>query len=149
METAVTYKQNIAEQSNKHFRASTAVQIVRNEHGLTTIPLGREGLSVILLALKDRKEKERKRRQPLEQALLEQFSIDKKIEQSVDKGCKGELNISKEPSAIDTVPKKTRSQRRRKTIVLVEGAGGKEIQTTNVSTVHASANVNIVLSNPL
>ena len=71
METAVTQKHNTAEQSNEHSRASTAVQIVRSEHGLTTIPGGEEGLSVVLLALKDRKEKERKRRQPLEEALLE------------------------------------------------------------------------------
>ena len=53
IETAVTYKQNTAEQSNEHSRASTAVQIVRSEHGLTTIPGGGEGLSVVLLALKD------------------------------------------------------------------------------------------------
>ena len=101
-----------------------------------------------MYSLKDRKEKERKR-QPLEQALSEQFSIDKEMEQSFDKGCKGVLNISKESNTIDTIPKKTRSQRRRKTIVLVEGAGGEEMQTTNVSIVKASANVNMVLSNPL
>ena len=61
METVVTHKQNTAKQSNEHFRASTGVQIVRSEHGLTTIPIGGEGLSVVLLALKDQKEKERKR----------------------------------------------------------------------------------------
>ena len=81
--------------------------------------------------------------------LLEQFSIDKEMEQSVDKGCRGILDISKDPSAIDTVPKRARSQRRRKTIVLDEGVGGEEMQATNVSTVQASANVNMVLSNPL
>ena len=105
METAVTRKQNSAEQSKEHSRAGTAVQIVRSEHGLTTIPSGEEGLSVVLLALKDRKEKERKRRQPLEEALSEQFSSDKEMEQSVDKGCKGVLDISKDPNAMDTVPK--------------------------------------------
>ena len=149
METVVTHKQNTEKQSNEHSQASTAVQIVRSEHGLTTIPVGGEGLSVVLLAMKDRKEKERKRRQPLEQALSEQFSIDKEMEQSVDKGCRGVLDISKDPSAIDTVPKKARSQRRRKTIVPDEGARSEEIQATNVSTVQASANVNMVLSNPL
>ena len=106
IETVVTYKQNTAKQSNKHSRANMAVQIVRSEHGLTTIPLGGEGLSAVLLALKNRKEKERKRRQSLEHVLSEQFSIDKKMEQSVDKGCKGVLNISKESSVIDTIPKK-------------------------------------------
>ena len=80
METALTQKQNTVEQSNEHSRASTAVQIVRSEHGLTTIPGGGEGLSVVLLALKDRKEKERKRRQPLEEASSEQFSSDKEME---------------------------------------------------------------------
>ena len=149
IETAVTHKQNTTEQSNEHSRASTAVQIVRSEHGLTTIPGGGEGLSVVLLALKDRKEKERKRRQPLEEALSKQFSSDKEMEQSVDKGCRGVLDISKDTSVMDTVPKKTRSQRRRKTIVLIEGAGGEEMQATNASTMQASANVNMVLSNPL
>ena len=96
------------------------MQIVRSEHGLTTIPGGGKGLSVVLLALKDRKEKERKRRQPLEEALSKQFLSDKEMEQSVDKGCRGVLDISKDPSAMDTVPKKTQSQRRRKTIVLVK-----------------------------
>ena len=71
------------------------------------------------------------------------------MEQSVNKGCRGVLDISKDPSAMDTVPKKARSQRRRKTIVLVEGAGGEEMQATNVSTIQTSANVNMVLSNPL
>ena len=85
------------------------MQIVRSEHGLTTIPVGGKGLSVVLLALKDRKEKERKRRQPLEQALSEQFSIDKEMEQSVENGCRGVLDVSKDLSAIDTVPKKARS----------------------------------------
>ena len=107
METVVTYKRNTSKQNNEHSRASTAVQIVRSEHGLTTIPLGGEGLSVVLLALKDQKEKERKRRQPLEQALPKQFSIEKEMEQSVDKGSKGVLNISEEPCTINTVPKKT------------------------------------------
>ena len=116
---------------------------------MITIPLGGEGLSVVLLALKDRKEKERKRRQPLEQTLPEQFSIDKEMEQSIDKGSKSVLNISEEPCTIDTVPKKTQWQRRRKTIVLVEQAGGKQMQTTNVSTVQTLANVNMVLFNPL
>ena len=71
------------------------------------------------------------------------------MEQSVDKGYRGVLDISKDPSAIDTIPKKARLQRRRKTIVPHEGAGGEETQATNVSTVQASANVNIVPSNPL
>ena len=71
------------------------------------------------------------------------------MEQSVDKGCRGVLDISKDPSAIDTVPKKARLQRRKKSIVPDEGAGGEEMQATNVSTVQASANVNMVLSNPL
>ena len=71
METAVSHKENTAKESNEHSRASTAIQIVRSEHGLTTIPVGGEGLSVVLLAMKDRKEKEKKRRQPLEQALSE------------------------------------------------------------------------------
>ena len=109
METAVTQKQNTAKQSNEHSRASTGVQIVRSKHGLTTILIGGEDLSVVLLALKDRKEKERKRRQPLEKALSEQFSSDKEMKQSVDKGCRGVLDISKDPSTMDTVPKKTRS----------------------------------------
>ena len=149
METDVSHKENTAKESNEHSRASTAIQIVRSEHGLTTIPVEGEGLSVVLLAMKDRKEKERKRRQPLEQALSEQFSIDKEMEQSVDKGYRGVLDISKNPSAIDTVPKKARSQRRRKTIVPHEGAGGEEMQATNVSTVQASTIVNMVPSNPL
>ena len=102
---------------------------------MTTIPLGGEGLYVVLLALKDRKEKGRKRRQPLEQPLLEQFSIDKEMEQSVDKGSKGVLNISEKTFTMDTVPKKTQSQKKRKTIVRVEGAEGEERQTTSVSTV--------------
>ena len=68
------------------------MQIVRSDHGLTTIPHGGEGLSIVLLAMKDRKEKERKRQQPLEEPLLEQFLIDKEMEQSVDKGSKGVLN---------------------------------------------------------
>ena len=62
METVVTYKQNPSRQSNEQSRARIVVQIVRSEHGLTTIPLGGEVLSVVLLALKDRKEKEKKRR---------------------------------------------------------------------------------------
>ena len=106
METVVSHKENTTKESNEHSRASTAVQIVRSEHGLTTIPVGGEGLSVVLLAMKDQKEKERKRRQPLEQALSEQFSIDKEMEQSVDKRYRGILDISKDSSAIDTVPKK-------------------------------------------
>ena len=57
-----------------------AVEIVRSEHGLTTIPLGGEGLSVVLLVLKDWKEKERKRQQPLEQPLSKQSSIHKEME---------------------------------------------------------------------
>ena len=85
----------------------------------------------------------------MEEALSKQFSSDKEMEQSVDKGCRGVLDISKDTSAMDTVPKKARSQRRRKTIVLVEGVGGEEMQAKNASTVQASANVNMVLSNPL
>ena len=81
--------------------------------------------------------------------MSEQFSIDKEMEQSVNKGYRGVLDISKDSSAIDTIPKKARSQRRRKTIVPHEGAGGEEIQATNVSTVQVSANVNMVPSNPL
>ena len=64
METVVTYEQNTSRQNNEQSRASMDVQIVKSEHGLITIPHGEEGLSVVLLALKDQKEKERKRRQP-------------------------------------------------------------------------------------
>ena len=109
METVVTYKRSTSKQSNEHCGGSTNVQIIRSDHGLTTIPHGREGLSVVLLAMKDRKEKERKRRQPLEQPLLEQFSINKEMEQSVDKGFKGVLNISEQTFTMGTIPKRTRS----------------------------------------
>ena len=47
-----------------------------------------------------------------------------------------------------TVPKKARSQKRRKSVVLVKGAGGEERQIESVSNVQASSNVNMVLSNP-
>ena len=46
-------KENTAKESNEHSRASMAVQIVRSEHGLTTISVGGEGLSVVLLTMKD------------------------------------------------------------------------------------------------
>ena len=85
------------------------VQIVRSDHGLTTIPHGGEGLSVVLLAMKDWKEKKRKRQQSLNKPLPEQFSIEKEMEQSIDKGSKGVLNISEQTFTMGTVPKKARS----------------------------------------
>ena len=80
METVVTYKRNTSKQNNEHSGASIDVQIVKSEHGLTTIPHGGEGLSIVLLVMKDWKEKERKRRQPLEQPFPEQFSTNKEME---------------------------------------------------------------------
>ena len=56
------------------------MQIIRDEHGLTTIPLAGEGLSIVHFALKDWKEKEKKRQQALEQPFLEQSSVDNKKE---------------------------------------------------------------------
>ena len=56
METVVTYKRSTSKQTNEHYGGSTDVQIVRTDHGLTTIPHGGEGLSVVLLAMKDQKE---------------------------------------------------------------------------------------------
>ena len=109
METVVTYKRNTSRKSKEQSRASTTIQIVRSEHGLTTIPLRGEGLSVVLLALKDRKEKERKRRQPLEEPLPQQLSMDNEIEQSVDKGSKGVLNTSEQTFIVDIIPKNPRS----------------------------------------
>ena len=82
---------------------------------MTTIPLGGEGLSIVLLALKDRKGKEKKRRQSLEEPLLEQLSIDN--EQIVDKGSKGVLNTLELTFTMSIISKKTRSQKRRKTFV--------------------------------
>ena len=117
MGTIATYKQNTSRQSKEQSRASTTVHIVRNEHGLTTIPLGGEGLSVVLLALKDQKEKERKRRQSLEEPLLEQLSIDKEIEQIVDKRSKGILTTSEQIFTMGIILMKKRSQKKQKTFV--------------------------------
>ena len=109
METVVTYKRNTSKQNNEQPEASTAVQIVRSKHGLTTIPYGGQGLLVVLLAIKDWKKKQMKRRQPLEQPFPEQLSIDKEMEQSIDEGSEGVLNISEQTFIIGIVPKKIRS----------------------------------------
>ena len=81
---------------------------------------------------------EKKRQKALEQPLLEQSLGEKEIKQSVDKGSKGILYTIEQTFIVGTIPKRKQSEKRRKTIVPIEGAEGEERQTTTVSNVQIS-----------